>query len=55
MSAGRVVVLGGATARTGEAVLRAFLGAGYRVVATARRPEALRETLARARPAAAAA
>ena len=47
MSAGRVVVLGGATARTAEAVLRAFLGAGYRVVATARRPEAVRQTLAR--------
>jgi NADP-dependent 3-hydroxy acid dehydrogenase YdfG len=47
MSAGRVVVLGGATARTAEAVLRAFLGAGYRVVATARRPEAVRRTLAR--------
>ena len=47
MSAGRVVVLGGATARTAGAVLRAFLDAGYRVVATARRPEAVRQTLAR--------
>jgi NAD(P)-dependent dehydrogenase (short-subunit alcohol dehydrogenase family) len=47
MSAGRVVVLGGATARTAGAVLRAFLGAGYQVVATARRPEAVRQTLAR--------
>lgn len=46
-TAGRVVVIGGATARTGEAVLRAFLGAGYRVAATARRPEVLRQTLAR--------
>jgi NAD(P)-dependent dehydrogenase (short-subunit alcohol dehydrogenase family) len=47
MSAGRVVVLGGATARTAGAVLRAFLGAGYQVVATTRRPEAVRQTLAR--------
>ena len=36
MSDGRTVVLGGATARTGEAVLRAFLAAGYRVLATSR-------------------
>jgi NAD(P)-dependent dehydrogenase (short-subunit alcohol dehydrogenase family) len=43
---GRVVIVGGATARTGAAVLRAFLGAGYRVLATARRPDALAETLA---------
>jgi NAD(P)-dependent dehydrogenase (short-subunit alcohol dehydrogenase family) len=44
---GRTVVLGGATARTGEAVLRAFLDAGYRVLATTRRPDVLRQTLAR--------
>ena len=47
MSDGRTVVLGGATARTGEAVLRAFLAAGYRVLATSRRPDALRETVDR--------
>jgi 3-oxoacyl-[acyl-carrier protein] reductase len=47
MSDGRTVVLGGATARTGEAVLRAFLAAGYRVLATSRRPEVLRETVDR--------
>ncbi|MGH2352053.1 MAG: SDR family NAD(P)-dependent oxidoreductase [Chloroflexota bacterium] len=42
----RTVILGGATARTGEAVLRTFLAAGYRVVATTRRPERLREQVA---------
>jgi meso-butanediol dehydrogenase / (S,S)-butanediol dehydrogenase / diacetyl reductase len=47
---GRTVVLGGATARTGEAVLRAFLDAGYRVLATTRRPDVLRQTLARLAP-----
>jgi NAD(P)-dependent dehydrogenase (short-subunit alcohol dehydrogenase family) len=47
---GRTVVLGGATARTGEAVLRAFLDAGYRVLATTRRPAVLRQTLARLAP-----
>src|SRR5262249_52237732 len=45
-TAGRTVIVGGASARTGGAVLRAFLGAGYQVAATTRRPDALRATLA---------
>ncbi len=42
---GRTVIVGGATARTGAAVLRALLTAGYRVATTTRRPEELRQTL----------
>lgn len=45
MTDGRTVIVGGATARTGEAVLRTLLAAGYRVVATTRRPGQLRQTL----------
>jgi NAD(P)-dependent dehydrogenase (short-subunit alcohol dehydrogenase family) len=38
----RSVIIAGATARTGEGVLRAFLAAGWGITATTRRPELLR-------------
>jgi NAD(P)-dependent dehydrogenase (short-subunit alcohol dehydrogenase family) len=39
---GKSIIIAGATARTGEAVLRAFLEAGWGITATTRRPEQLR-------------
>lgn len=44
---GRTILIGSATARTGEAVVTAFLNAGYRVAATSRSREKLDETLSR--------
>lgn len=44
---GRVVIMAGGTARTGEAVLRRFVSAGYRVAVVARDRQRLAEVLAR--------
>ncbi|MBI3974499.1 MAG: SDR family oxidoreductase [Chloroflexi bacterium] len=41
----RTAIVAGATARTGEVVLRTFLGAGYAITATTRRPERLHALL----------
>jgi NAD(P)-dependent dehydrogenase (short-subunit alcohol dehydrogenase family) len=46
MAEQRVVIIAGATARTGPTVLRTFLEAGYGVSATTRRPQRLRALLA---------
>jgi NAD(P)-dependent dehydrogenase (short-subunit alcohol dehydrogenase family) len=46
MATQRTAIIAGATARTGEAVLRTFLAAGYGVAATTRRAEQLRALLA---------
>ena len=43
----RTVLIGSGTARTGEAVVSAFLKAGYRVAATSRNRDALQATLGR--------
>lgn len=43
----RTILIGSGTARTGEAVITAFLNAGYRVAATSRNSENLDETLRR--------
>lgn len=43
----RTILIGSGTARTGEAVITAFLQAGYRVATTSRDLDALQETLKR--------
>ncbi len=43
----RTILIGSATARTGEAVIAAFLNAGYRVAATSRNRERLESALGR--------
>ena len=43
----RTILIGSGTARTGEAVVSAFLKAGYRVATTSRNRDALQATLGR--------
>ncbi len=43
----RTILIGSGTARTGEAVISAFLDAGYRVATTSRNRDALQATLGR--------